>query len=315
MHHIRTVTGPLDPSTVTGPVLAHEHLALDLRRDSDDEAVLDARHADPVIRELAGLREAFGLSLVVEQTCRGMGRDVASLARLSAASGVAVIAATGWYYEPFHPQEVGATDVGLLTDTLVRDVHEGIDGTGIAPGVIAEVGSHGERPSEPERRTLTAAARAAVRTGLPVATHAHLGVGGPAQLALLTAEGLPPHRVALGHQDLLDDPAVHRRLAAEGAYVSFDTVGKNGYQSDETRLRLVLELIESGHADRALLSCDISRHGYLTDEGGTGYGHLFHSFLPALRKAGVDADTLDLITRRNPLRFLAGADPRESSDD
>ncbi|MEU3653913.1 phosphotriesterase [Streptomyces sp. NPDC032161] len=314
MHTIRTVTGPLDPSSITGPVLAHEHIALDLRRDSDHEAVLDARHADLVTGELASLREAFGLSLVIEQTCRGMGRDTDALARISAASRVAVVAATGWYYEPFHPDEVDGAGVEQLTDSLVRDIEQGIGTTGIRPGVIGEVGSHGEHPSEPERRTLTAAARAAVRTGLSLATHAHLGVGGPAQLDLLTAEGLAPHRVAVGHQDLLDDPAVHRRLAAEGAYVSFDTVGKNSYQSDATRLRLLLALIESGHADRVLLSCDVSRHGYLTGEGGTGYGHLFHSFLPRLRAAGVDEDLIDLITRRNPLRFLTGADTQEKPD-
>ncbi|MFE7463931.1 phosphotriesterase [Streptomyces sp. NPDC057499] len=314
MHTIATVTGPLAPSLVTGPVLAHEHIALDLRRDSDREAVLDARHTEQVTDELASLRAEFGLSLVVEQTCRGMGRDTDALARVSVASRVAVVAATGWYYEPFHPDEVDGAGVEQLTDTLVRDIEHGIGTTGIRPGVIGEVGSHGEHPSEPERRTLTAAAHAALRTGLSVATHAHLGVGGPAQLGLLTAAGLAPHRVAVGHQDLLDDPAVHRALAAEGAYVCLDTIGKNHYRSDTTRLRLLLALIESGHADRVLLSCDVSRHGYLTGEGGTGYGHLFRSFLPRLRAAGADADLIDLITRRNPLRFLTGTDTREKSD-
>lgn len=313
MNTLRTVTGPLDPSTVTGPVLAHEHLVLDLRRDSDHEAVLDARRTEAVTAELTALREAFGLSLVVDQTCRGMGRDTDALARISAASQVAVVTSTGWYYEPFHPGEVNGTDVEKLTDTLVNDIEHGIGTTGIRPGLIGEVGSHGEHPSEPEQRVLTAAARAAVRTGLSVATHAQLGVGGPAQLDLLTAEGLAPHRVAIGHQDLLDDPAVHRHLAAEGAYVAFDTVGKNSYQSDATRLRLLLALIEAGHADRVLLSCDISRHAYLTGEGGTGYGHLLRTFVPQVKAAGVDADVIDLITRRNALRFLTGADTKEQA--
>ena len=56
---------------------------------------------------------------------------------------------------------------------------------------------------------------------------------------------------------------MHRELAAAGAYVAFDTVGKESYQSDRMRLRLLLALLEAGHADRVLLSCDISRHGYL----------------------------------------------------
>ncbi|MBZ4016139.1 phosphotriesterase family protein [Streptomyces purpurogeneiscleroticus] len=313
MHDIRTVTGPLAPAAVRGPALAHEHLVLDLRRGTDRAAVLDSRHTDAVTGELAALREESGLSLVIELSCRGMGRDVAALARISKDSGVPVVAATGWYYEPFHPSEIGDAGVEELTGTLVREITEGIGPEGILPGVIGEVGSHGDRPSEPEVRVLKAAARTAVATGLSVATHAQLGRGGPAQLALLTAEGLPPHRICIGHQDLLDDSGVHQELAERGAYVAFDTVGKESYQSDAVRLRLLLELVAAGHADRVLLSGDISRHGYLRDEGGQGYGHLFRSFLPRLRAAGVDDGLIELMTRRNPIRFLTGARTEEAA--
>jgi phosphotriesterase-related protein len=309
---LHTVMGPLSYEAVRGPVLSHEHLALDLDLQGDGGAVLDAeRHGPAVTAELAALREEFDLSLVIELTCRGMGRDPRALAAIARESGVAVVAATGWYYEPFHTPEVAAASVEELAGSLVREIEDGFDATGIRPGVLGEVGSHGDVPSEPEARSLRAAARAAVTTGLSVATHAQLGRGGLAQLELLTAEGLPPHRVSVGHQDLLDDPAVHKELAASGAYVAFDTVGKESYQSDEIRLRSLLGLIESGHADRALLSCDISRHGYLLSEGGQGYGHLFRSFLPRLRAAGVDDDLIDLMTRRNPLRFLTGASTEE----
>ncbi|OON76389.1 phosphotriesterase family protein [Streptomyces tsukubensis] len=308
---IHTVTGPLSVGAVRGPVLAHEHVALDLDQKGDGAAVLDARHADAVAAELAELRDTFGLELVIELTCRGMGRDVEALARISRASGVSVIAATGWYYEPFHTPEIADSSVEQLTEALLLDIEGGLGSDGVRPGVLGEIGSHGDRPSDPEIRSLRAAARAGRTARLSVATHAQLGRGGLAQLDLLTAEGLPPQRVSIGHQDLLDDPAVHREIAARGAYVAFDTVGKESYQSDDVRLRLLLSLLEAGHADRALLSCDISRHGYLRREGGQGYGHLFDSFLPKARAAGVDDDLIDLMTRRNPLRFLTGADVEE----
>lgn len=309
---LRTVLGDLVPDAVRGPALAHEHLVLDLDHRGDGAAVLDpGRHTAAVTAELAALREEYGLALVVELTCRGMGRDVRTLARISRDAQVAVVAATGWYYEPFHTPEIDRGSVEELTATLVREIDDGIDATGIRPGVLGEIGSHGDTPTPSESKVLRAAARAARATGLSVSTHAQLGRGGLAQLELLTAEGLPPHRIAIGHQDLLDDPAVHRELAASGAYVAFDTVGKDGYQSDDSRLRLLLALLEAGHADRVLLSCDISRHGYLTSEGGQGYGHLFGSFLPKARAAGVDEDLIDLMTRRNPLRFLTGASVEE----
>ncbi|MFD7893892.1 phosphotriesterase [Streptomyces sp. NPDC059743] len=313
-----TVAGPLPVSAVRGPALAHEHLVLDLDRAGDGAAILDtARHRSAVTAELAALRAEFGLGLVIELTCRGMGRDPRALARIAEESGVAVVAGTGWYYEPFHPDEIHGASVEQLTETLVREITDGFadeltaesDGSGgtpIRPGVLGEIGSHGERPSEPETRALLASAHAALATGLSVATHAQLGRGALAQLDLLTGTGLAPHRISLGHQDLLDAPAVHRELAASGAYVAFDTVGKESYQSDDTRLRLLLALLEAGHADRILLSGDISRHGYLESEGGQGYGHLFRSFLPKARAAGVDGSLIDLMTRRNPLRFLTG---------
>lgn len=311
MKHLQTVLGPLSPTDIRGPVLAHEHLALDLDRtggrDADGTAVLDpAAHGPLIARELAALREEFALSLVVELTCRGMGRDPVALTRITRDSGVAVVAATGWYYEPFHPEEIGDASAERLAELLIEEITGGIGTTGIRPGVIGEVGSHGEEPSEPETRTLRAAARAAMATGLSVATHAQLGHGGLAQLELLTAAGLDPHRISVGHQDLLDEPSVHQELAASGAYVAFDTVGKQSYQSDATRLKLLLDLLDAGHADRVLLSCDISRHGYLESAGGQGYGHLFRAFLGQARAAGVDEDLIDLMTRRNPVRFLTG---------
>lgn len=235
-----------------------------------------------------------------------MGGDPRVLARISDRSKVAVIAATGWYYEPFHPPEVSAANPDRLTMTLIREIEQGITDTVIRPGVIGEVGTHGERPSPAEERVLTAAAHAALTTDLSVATHAHLGVGGPAQLDVLTAAGLPAHRISIGHQDLLHVPGVHRELAAAGAYVAFDTIGKEHYATDTARLRLLLALLNAGHADRVLLSGDTSRHTYLRAEGGHGYGHLFRSFLPRLRAAGVDDDLIDLMTRRDPIRFLTG---------
>ncbi|MFF4453952.1 phosphotriesterase [Streptomyces goshikiensis] len=312
---LRTVLGPLAASAVRGPALAHEHLVLDLRRAGDGGAALDPAADGPdVTAELAALRAEFGLSLVVELTCRGMGRDAAALARISGACGVPVVAGTGWYHEGFHPAEVGRADVAELAATLIAEIEGGIGATGIRPGVIGEVGSHGDRPGGPEARSLLAAARAATATGLSVATHAGLGRGGRAQLELLTGAGLAPHRICVGHQDLLDDSAAHRELAAAGAYVAFDTVGKEHYRSDTVRLRLLLALLEAGYADRALLSCDVSRRGYLSARGGQGYGHLFRSFLPRLRAAGVGEDLIDLMTRRNVLRFLTGADADADAD-
>ena len=303
---LATVLGRFDTLTVTGTVLPHEHLVLDLRTAEDPEGYLD--HEREVAAELAAARADHGLDLVVDQTARGMGRDAGALARISRASGVAVVAATGWYYGRFHPDGEPGTDVGEATDALLADLLEGIDDSGVRAGIVAEIGTHGERPSLAEEVSLRAAARAATRAGVALGTHAHLGTGAPAQLEILLAEGMDPTRVAIGHQDLSEDQSTQEALLTAGCYLAFDTVGKTSYRSDDDRLARVLELLERGHGERLLLSNDISRHAYLTSEGGQGYRHVLGEFGASLRDAGVGEDAMDLLFRRNALRWLAGAE-------
>jgi phosphotriesterase-related protein len=301
---LRTVDGDRAAQEITGAVLPHEHLAMHYER-MDPEAGVS--RSDLVIAELAELGQTRTLGLVVELSCHGLGRDIRGIAAISAASGVPVVAATGYYWGRFHSPYVAAADVDALTELLLGEIEDGIDGTSIRPGVIGEVGSDGEWPTPAEERCLRASARAAVASGLAMCTHANLGPGGPGQLEILTSEGLAPERISIGHQDLVDDHGLHRELAGAGAYVAFDTVGKDAYQTDDVRLRNVIRLIEAGHADRILLSTDISRDAYLEREGG-GYGFLFRSFLPRLRSAGVPEETIQLITRENPLRLLQSGD-------
>jgi phosphotriesterase-related protein len=301
---VQSVTGPVDLTAVEGAVLAHEHLFLTLEREEGQVVLGD----EPRIRqELTELRGSGRLGALVELTGRNMGRDAAGLRRLSERTGVVVIAATGHYWEPFHPGEVDELDVDGLAETLVADVLVGMDDTDVRAGLLGEIGSHGQLPTPAEEKCLRAAARAARTCSVSVATHAQDGEGGLAQLELLCgAEGVDPGRVSIGHQDLHSDRAVHQQIAAAGAYVAFDTIGKTSFQSDEVRLACLLDLIEAGYAHRALLSNDISRDSYLSRLSG-GYGHLFGSFLPRMRQAGVDEATVRLLTRENPIRFLTGA--------
>ncbi|WP_395104851.1 phosphotriesterase [Actinomadura sp. SCN-SB] len=307
---LRTVTGTIPTSAITGAVLPREHLHLDLRWPQRPALLADDPYRwldeeKPVTRELAALRRDHDLGLVVDLTCTGMGRQAAGLARMSASARVAVVAGTGYFTEPFHPAYVRESDVDRLAERLLAEIGFGLDGTNALPGVIGEIGTWGEAPTEAEERCLRAAAQAARYSGLSVATY---GRSGLAQLEILTGMGLPPNRVAVGQQDLVDDPAAHRKIAEAGAYVSFGSVGLAA--ADPGRLdrlvRNVLEFLDGGHADRLLLSTGISRMTDIPRYGGHGYGYLFDTFVPALRAAGADEPTLRLVLRDNPLRWLTG---------
>lgn len=299
---IRTVAGLVGESESTGLVLAHEHLAIDLRTDADPVGAMT--DDDAIVAELAAARETYGLGLVVDLTCRGMGRDVRRAAAIAERAGVQLVVATGYYYEKFHPAGEITSDPDAVAERLIAEIEGGIGDTGIRPGVLGEIGSSGVA-TPAERTSLIAAARAAISTGLPMSTHAHLGQGALEQLELLTAEGLDPTRIAIGHQDLADDAAQHRTIAAAGAYIAFDTVGKESYQPDAVRVRMLLGLIEDGLAKHVLLSNDLSRDAYLESHGGQGFAHVLGPFRSALVDAGVDEATLSLLYRENALRWLA----------
>lgn len=292
---LRTVTGPVRAAAVTGPVLPHEHLRTDMRWavgiDSDPYRWLDEEPA--VTAELRELRQSDDLGLVVDLTCMGMGRDAAALARVAAGGRVPVIASTGLFAEPF--TDARDADVDTLTQRLMNDISSGVDGTGVFPGVIGEVGCWGPEPTPVEERCLVAAARAALQSRLPVATH---GRNTLALLEILLGQNLPGSRVAVGYAGT--DAGAARKIAEAGAYVSLGVLGLGADQA----ARIALGLIEDGHAERLLISTGLSRVGQLRRYGGPGYAHLFHALLPRLREAGTGEDTIRLITRDNPLRWL-----------
>jgi predicted metal-dependent phosphotriesterase family hydrolase len=309
---LRTVTGTIPASAITGPVLAHEHLQLDLRWPGrpallGDDARRWLDEEKPVTRELHALRAEHDLGLVVDLTCTGMGRHASALARISAGARVAVVAGTGFFAAPFHPAHVRGASVERLAERLLAEIGFGLDGTNALPGVIGEIGTWGAAPTEDEERCLRAAAHAGRYSGLSVATY---GRGGLAQLEILTGAGLPPHRVAVGQQDLVDDTAAHRKIAESGAYVSFGSLGLAAGDPEalERRVRAVLEVLDGGYADRLLLSTGVSRMTHTTRYGGHGFGYLFDTFVPALRAAGADEATLRLVLHDNPLRWLTGAE-------
>ncbi|SDJ18051.1 phosphotriesterase-related protein [Nonomuraea jiangxiensis] len=294
---LRTVTGPVRVTAVNGAVLPHEHLRTDMRWavgvDSDPHRWLDEEHT--VAAELRELRHSDDLGLVVELTCLGMGRDPASLARIAAGSRVPVIASTGLFAEPF--TAVGEEDVDTLTARLMDEILSGVDGTGVFPGVIGEVGSWGAEPTPREERCLAAAGRAALQSRLPVATH---GRSPLALLEILLGQDLPGSRVAVGYTGA--DLGAARKIVEAGAYVSLSVLGLGPDQA----ARIALGLIEDGHAARLLISTGLSRVGQVQKYGGPGYAQLFHAVLPRLRECGVEEDTIRLITHDNPLRWLVG---------
>jgi phosphotriesterase-related protein len=315
--HVQTVLGQIDPAEL-GFTLPHEHTAIALWHIPNRWDYWELTADEPIIAaELDHYREAGGTALV-DLTTSGVGRDPAWLVRLARASGLHLVMGCGWYREAYYPDEalIDRRTVESLADELVREAEEGVElhveleggPSTVRPGIIGEIGTDKPWLTAREERVHRAAARASVRTGLAITTHAVLSPVGLAQLDLFEAEGADPSRVVIGHADSYPNLAHYLEIIRRGASVEFDFLGMSFTPMERTGeprvIDLLLELLHRGHAGRVLLSQDVCHNSQLRHYEGNGYTYLHETFLPRLRDRGVSDEEIDQLTVENPRRLL-----------
>ena len=273
----------------TGYTWVHEHLHIDLSGFKNN---LDCRldQYDLICQEMKDLR-ALGVSNIIEMTNRYMGRNPQFMLDLMRDTGINVMASTGYYQDAFFPEHVAARSVEQLAQEMVDEIVIGIDGTELKAGIIAEIGS--------SEGVITP-----LETGRPISTHTSFSTMGLEQLVLLQAHGVDLSRVTVGHCDLKDNLDNILRMIDLGAYVQFDTIGKNNYYPDENRIGMLHELRNRGLLNRVMLSMDITRRSHLKANGGNGYDYLLTTFIPQLRQSGFSQADVDTMLRDNPSQFF-----------
>lgn len=286
----------------TGYTWVHEHLYIDLSGFKNN---LDCRldQYDLICQEMKDLR-ALGVSNIIEMTNRYMGRNPQFMLDLMRETGINVVACTGYYQDAFFPEHVAARSVEQLAQEMVDEIVIGIDGTELKAGIIAEIGSSEGVITPLEEKVFIAAARAHIETGRPISTHTSFSTMGVEQLVLLQAHGVDLSRVTVGHCDLKDNLDNILRMIDLGAYVQFDTIGKNSYYPDENRIGMLHELRNRGLLNRVMLSMDITRRSHLKANGGNGYDYLLTTFIPQLRQSGFSQADVDTMLRDNPSQFF-----------
>lgn len=298
-----TVTGPVGADQL-GVVLPHEHVFIDLVREYRGSGLLNDEQL--ACQELKALRAAGGGTLV-DLTLDEIGRDPAALRRVSEATGIAIVMGCGHYRDPYLDRDwFDRTPADAIADEMVRDITEGVRGTGIRAGVIGEIGADRGYISAAEERSFRAAARAHHRTGLTITTHAARWPVGIAQLRLLASEGVDPRRVIVGHTDSVPDPGYHLALVKQGCYVCFDSIGTGSPYDTRRAADYVLELVRAGFGAQILLSQDVCLRDHLHACGGCGYAYLLTDFLPRLTAAGLDPEQVRGFVTDNPRAALTG---------
>ncbi|MFJ3759529.1 phosphotriesterase [Streptomyces sp. NPDC090080] len=295
---VRTVLGDLAPGEF-GVCDAHDHLFLRSPRLPGQE--LD--DVDAARAELAAFGAAGGAS-VVQWTPYGMGRRAADLARLSRATGVHVVCATGLHQAAHCPPELPDRLAGRLAEVFVSELTEGIGTSGVRAGLIKVAGGfHGLDAHA--RRTMTAAAEAHHATGAPIAVHLELGTAALDVLDLLCGEsGVPGDRVILGHLNRSPDLVVQRQAADSGCWLAFDGPSRANHATDWRMPEAVRALAEAGFGDRLLLGGDTVVAQARSVDGGPGMPHLLRRTRPRL-VAEVGAEQVRRILVDNPARAFA----------
>ena len=361
MRTAMTVLGKV-PVKDLGFTLSHEHLVMGDKTDSvwhvdpseipgmhtisaDDPVALDnlgaLRRAPSIIKDntfLPGLEtmtnevnyyKNAGGGSIVEVSCIGLRGDANILRQLSEATGVHIIASTGYYLEGSWPDYAHEATVDELRKIMVSEYENGIEDTSVRPGIIAEMGTSKITPGE--EKMLRAAARASQETGLAVCTHANAEDRNGVQIVdILISEGMSPERIILGH---LGSNIFEQRVAVLerfperalayldyaksvldlGVTGAFDVFGKEYYvdnrgwklASDHQRIAAILKLIDSGYASQLVLSHDIARKFGLHAYGGWGYDHIHAHIIPRLQDQGVSDYDIREMTTNTPARLLS----------
>ena len=320
---IPTFTGEVDADEL-GMTLIHEHVFV-----TDPELDVNMPHPEwderqmieRAVQTLTDLH-ARGVQTVVDLTVVGLGRDVRRVAEVAARVPVRLIAATGCYAAETLPTFFRLNGPGLVVDgpdplveLFVGDIERGIAGTDIRAGII-KIATDAVGLTPDSARVFAAAAEAHRRTGVPITTHSHAASGGGAdQQDELDRLGVGLDRVVIGHSGDSTDLAYLRRIADRGSYLGFDRFGMEHLAPDADRVRMLLQLLDAGYADRIVLSHDAAVFSRVTPPSWRAehvpnwhMQHLFDMILPTLSDAGIDDATLRRLMIDNPRRVLTGAD-------
>lgn len=252
---VNTTAGQIPPSQL-GVTLFHEHLVSGIHgRDLVDVGYFDTEHAFDQCCLRVRQAMAAGITTIVDVTPIDLGRNVDLDRRVAEATGMQIVCATGLHNQRLgHPTWIRGQTADGLAEIFVREIEQGMRGTGIRAGVIkVATGSRELRSSE--RRALVAAARAQRATGVPIITHTDHGELAHEQIDIFGEEGADLSKVVIGHVEPLT-PDAAEALLRRGVALGYDRIGHPWIIPDEQRASQLAELVRRGWADRMLLSQD-----------------------------------------------------------
>jgi phosphotriesterase-related protein len=316
----QTVLGAVDCSQL-GITLMHEHvfvLDAEILQNYPEEWGDEEKRVSDAVDRLNELKSK-GVDTIVDLTVIGLGRCIPRIRRVAERTKINIIVATGIYtyrdaplYFEFRGPGTPLGGPEPMVDMFVRDITEGIGGTGIRAGIL-KCATDKFGVTRDVERILRATAQAHRRTGVPISTHTHARKRvGLDQQRIFREEGVDLSRVVIGHSGDTTDLDYLEELAANGSYIGMDRFGVDTILSFDDRVKTVAEMCRRGYAGKMVLSHDAACFNHWLPERSMpvilprwNYLHIYNDVIPALRQKGVTEEQLRTMLAENPRKIFA----------
>jgi 5-phospho-D-xylono-1,4-lactonase len=305
---IQTVLGPIAPEAL-GVTDGHSHLWIEPMADADPTApVLTDESA--IIAELAAYRQAGG-GAVVDCQPGGCGRNGRYLPTLSRASGVHIVACTGFHLRRYYPPDapLWQMDAEMAAAYFSSELRDGLRETReldepVRAGFLKIAGE--ESLAKTPRHLLEAAAIASKATGCAIEMHTERGTAVADFLKFFIDRGVAPERLIFCHVDKRPDFAFHQAIAQTGAMLEYDTFFRPKYQPEQTVWPLLEKMVAAGLGGQIVLATDMADSGMWAAFGGQpGMAAFITQIIARLGTMGVPVEIIQALTGSNIAHRLA----------
>jgi len=308
-HLVETVQGPIDYDRL-GITDAHNHMWIDTVPGSDPGAPV-LNQFEPILKDLIEYREKGGGALLDCQPV-GCGRNGNQLLALSKASGVHIIACTGFHRKKYYSPDywLWKADAQEICEALYSELALGLSetletGSPFKAGFIkiAIEAAWADCPLA----ALEGAAAAARNSRTLLELHTEKGALAEKACIYFIDQGVVPNQLVLCHMDKRPDFGLQKELARLGVLLEYDTFYRPKYKPAENLWPLLEHMVAAGLSDGIALATDMAESElYHFIGGGAGLGSLPGEIQEQLHQKGIPENDRKNMLGGNITRRLAG---------
>ena len=306
--NLYTVAGPLDPA-LAGITDAHNHVWIAKVPGADPAApVLDDQAA--IAAELHDYRQAGG-GTIIDCQPPGCGRDGNKLRELAIASGVNIVACTGFHLQKYYPPGfwLFRASIQAAQEYFINELSQALWETRHSENVvlagfikIACTASLAQSPLH----LMEAAVGASLECEAAIEVHTEKGLDAEEIVSMLVDFGLPPERLVLCHMDKRPDFKLHASLAQQGILLEYDTFYRPKYEPDINLWSLLDQMVAAGLESQVAIATDMAEAQLWNRLGGApGLSGLITIIIPRLVESGFSQPTIRKLTGENIAGRLA----------